>query len=120
MRLGVVALERAEMKDLVRVPNGSSIGALAWSPSGNELYYVLVSRGQGSHPNRRLMRVAGDGGDPIDTGIQFDGGVIALQIHPNGGQLLCTVEAGADLGRDVWVMENFLPPSTLQKKSGSK
>jgi Tol biopolymer transport system component len=119
-RLRVVALERAEMKDLVRVPNGSSIGALAWSPSGDELYFVLISGGQGSRASRRLMRVPENGGNPVDTGIEFEGGVIALQIHPNGEQLLCTVEIGADVGQDVWVMENFLPRATRQGKSGSK
>ena len=91
-----------EPRVLVELEDGAWYG-IGWHPTSDEIYFP---RGPKNGP-KELFRIAASGGQPKDTGIQFES-IRSLVFHPSGKQLAFQ---GSETKVEIWVMENFLSAS---------
>ncbi len=80
---------------------------LAWTSDGR---YLLFGRGR--RGNIELWRISSKGGKPEKLGVASPA-IESLTVHPDGRRIAFT--GGFRNDRDVWVMENFLPPLARAK-----
>jgi Tol biopolymer transport system component len=78
--------------------------SVAWSPDGKYIYFTRGSNGKMGR--QELWRIPSAGGEPVRFDLAADGSMENLDIHPDGRRIAFD---SARPGRDVWVMENFLP-----------
>jgi Tol biopolymer transport system component len=103
-----------EARELVRVDGEKEVpfwGSPAWTPDGRYVTFLKSVKGEAqiSYKDRQwqLWRVAVEGGEPQQLGLNFVGQLTGeLRIHPDGRHV-ATDDIRVNL--EVWVMENFLP-----------
>ena len=78
-----------------------------WTPDGR---YVLFRRGDGA--KEEYWRVAAEGGEPERLGLEPTTRPVGLRIAPDGRRVAFTARKKTTMD-EVWVMENFLPKSTV-------
>ncbi|MBP2672935.1 MAG: translocation protein TolB, partial [candidate division NC10 bacterium] len=100
-RVIVIGASGGESRELVSDASGVESGTPAWSPDGRQVYFGRLVDGV-----IRLFRVPVTGGAPEDLNFEIGEG---LRFRPDGRQLAFTRSQGADR-REIWVMENVLPP----------
>ena len=76
----------------------------AWTPDGRSIIFTRQSDPTGMG----IWRISADGGDPQDLGITTVGDISGICVHPDGNRL--AFSAFEPLAKELWVMENFLPP----------
>lgn len=81
----------------------STIRGTAWSPDGKYIYFSRYIKGM---QRQELWRIPSAGGEPVRFDLAVDGSMENLDIHPDGRRIVFDSQRS---GRDVWVMENFLP-----------
>ena len=81
----------------------STIGGTAWSPDAKYTYLARYIKGT---QRQELWRIPSAGGEPVRLDLAADGSMGNLDIHPDGRRIVFDSHRS---GRDVWVMENFLP-----------
>jgi Tol biopolymer transport system component len=80
------------------------INSVAWSADGKDIFFSKVIKG-GKTGECELWRIPSAGGEPAKFELTA-GGLINLDIHPEGSLLAFTLW---NVDEKVWVMENFLP-----------
>lgn len=117
-----IASGDGEAREVVGMPGNLEPRNIVWSPDGQHIYFTrnsLITDGQGGMTpdprNQPVMRVSVVGGKVEETGILADG-IQALRFSPDGKRL--TFTAG-QRSLEVWVMENFLPHSSLLQQPRS-
>jgi Tol biopolymer transport system component len=103
-----------EARELVRVDGEKETpfwGSPSWTPDGR---YVAFLKGvKGKTPNQwELWRVAAEGGEPQRIGL-IPAHFHDARLHPDGRQVAIE-DVKVDF--ELWVMENFLPPSKSAAK----
>jgi Tol biopolymer transport system component len=108
-----------EARQLVRVDEEEVPfwGTPSWTPDGRYVAFLKGVKGEAriSYKERQwqLWRVAAEGGEPQSLGLTFTGQLTgALRLHPDGRRVAID-DIKENL--EVWVMENFLPPSKVAK-----
>jgi Tol biopolymer transport system component len=81
------------------------ISGPAWSPDGKYIYFARYIKGIGMR-RQELWRISSAGGEPVRFDLATDGSMEDFDIHPDGRRIAFQ---STQSGRDVWVMENFLP-----------
>jgi Tol biopolymer transport system component len=111
-RLMLVPASGGETHEMVRFEKGTLIApdALAWTLDGK--YLLFVKAGQGLE-GKELYRVPAIGGEPERITHIPVKRLLGLRLHPDGRQIAFTVVGSQG---EVWVMENFLPPSEAAAK----
>ena len=116
----LVSTESGEDHEIYRYEKGAfmnhSLGLVAWAPDNRSLYVGI--RGEG-----RIVRLAAQGGKPVETGLIRDvwsdelseeeldaRRLSALSISPDGKSISFSVREKQAFG--LWAFENFLPEST--------
>jgi Tol biopolymer transport system component len=106
-KLMVIPASGGEPRELVSEAPGVESGMPAWSPDGKHVYFGGQSGG-----SLRLYSIALTGGTPEDLDLEIGE---ELRFRPDGRQLAFTRSQGENR-REIWVMENVLPPSEPVKK----
>jgi len=75
------------------------LGSMAWSPDGKYIYFWRYMQ------RWELWRIPSAGGEPVRFDLAANGNMSNFDIHPDGRRIVFDSQR---LGRDVWVMENFL------------
>ena len=106
----VIPSTGGEARELVRLQQGGeegSVSGLEWARDGR---YLLLSIGEDSGESfgvtPELWRIPAEGGEPEKVGLRTHEWA-TVAIHPDGRQIAFTA---GEPKREVWVMENFLPP----------
>ena len=81
----------------------SAIGGPAWSPDGKYICFATYIKGM---QRQELWRIPSAGGEPVRFDLAADGSMENFDIHPDGRRIAFDSQRS---GRDVWVMEIFLP-----------
>jgi len=76
----------------------------AWTPDGRSIIFTKQDDG----PGWGLWRISAEGGDPQDLGVTTARPISGICVHPDGNRL--AFSAFEPLAKELWVMENFLPP----------
>jgi Tol biopolymer transport system component len=106
--LTVVPMAGGDATELVRVapPDGLRPG-LTWSPDSSKVIFVKRPKGDdGRRGTIELWRVSAKGGEPEKLGLEF-GSLRQPRVHPDGSRIAF---ASGAMRREVWALENFLPP----------
>ncbi|MEK7407126.1 MAG: tetratricopeptide repeat protein [Acidobacteriota bacterium] len=93
-----------ELRELIGGPQYRDVEAGGWSPDGR--YLFIVTGGKLS----QLWRVSAEGGEPQ----KLDVNMRRLRypaVHPDGRRIVFDAGTRRDQDREVWVMENLLPPA---------
>ncbi|MDP3643747.1 MAG: hypothetical protein Q8S54_11220 [Bacteroidota bacterium] len=103
----VMPASGGEARELVRVDGGKEVpfwGSPAWTPDGR---YVAFLKGvKGKDKQWQLWRVAVEGGEPQQLGLNFTGQLTGeLRLHPDGRRVAID---NVKVNLELWVMENFL------------
>jgi Tol biopolymer transport system component len=77
-------------------PRPDPIRGLAWTPDQQSLLFVRAGK---------LWRVAGNGGEPLDTGLSK---TLTPHVHADGRRIAFEA-VDAPARTEVWVLENLLP-----------
>jgi Tol biopolymer transport system component len=85
----------------IKEPEQLAYPGFTWSVDGRYLLFA-VRRGQ----QTELWRIPAEGGQPQNLGIRMEG-IHTLSVHPDGRRIAF---GGGNIIREVWVLENFLPP----------
>jgi len=112
--LMVMPAAGGEPRELMRLPRAedrfassfTSFSGLEWARDGRHLLFTKTQGGVGSAFESELWRISVEGGEPHKVGLttQRRG---TLAMHPDGRQIAFTA---GETKREVWVMENLLPP----------
>jgi Tol biopolymer transport system component len=111
--LEVMPAAGGESRSLFRAApwiDATRYAGVAWTPDGRTLLFVRRESETAGQP-QVLWRIPAAGGTPAKIGIA--GGSVSIRsqsIHPSGRRI--AFAAGADIPKEVWVLENFLPPPT--------
>jgi Tol biopolymer transport system component len=102
--------------ELVRGAPGEGIGAgLTWSPDSKKVIFVKGRRGDDDRRGTsELWQVSAKGGEPEKLGLKYGR---QLRVHPDGNRIAF---ASGAMRREVWAMENFLPPLDDPKRAAAK
>ena len=106
--LRLMPITGGEPSEHIRLEQPESISALTWTPDGR---YMLFGKASSTGDEQRveLWRIPAEGGEPEELGLLAEGlRLYSLSLHPDGQYLAFT--AGKPARREVWVIENALPP----------
>jgi len=106
--LRLMPVTGGEPTEQFRLEQPESISALTWTPDGR---YILFAKANSTGDGQRaeLWRIPAAGGEPEELGLLVEGlRLYSLSLHPDGQYLAFT--AGKPARREVWVIENALPP----------
>ena len=108
--LMVMPAAGGEPRELLTVPVW--VDPIAWTPDGRAMFFVRDTKrvGTAGHHTHELWRIPAEGGEAEKIGLTMEG-LSDLRIHPDGKRIAFT--AGHH-GREVWVLENFLPKTEAQ------
>jgi Tol biopolymer transport system component/serine/threonine protein kinase len=114
--LTVVPMAGGNATELVRGAPGEGIGAgLTWSPDSKKVIFVKGRRGDDDRRGTsELWQVSAKGGEPEKLGLKYGR---QLRVHPDGNRIAF---ASGAMRREVWAMENFLPPLDDPKRAAAK
>ncbi len=71
---------------------------------------IIFTKNDGSRSS--LWRIPADEGDPQDLMISTTKPVSGIRVHPDGRRLAFSTSVPVDNWEtELWVMENFLPPT---------
>ena len=109
-----------EARELVRVDSEKEVpfwGTPSWTPDGRYVAFLKGVKGEAQIPYKsrqwQLWRVAAEGGEPQWLGLNATGQLTgALRLHPDGRRVAID---DIKVNLEVWVMENFLPPTKVVK-----
>lgn len=88
-------------------------GGYSWAPDGKRiLFFKEVSAGE-KGKKCELSAVPIEGGPLQGLGLVVEGSPDVISLHPDGRRLAYSVSRSA---AEVWVMENFLPPTPAAPK----
>ena len=113
--LKVVPSSGGMPRELVRAEKGENIPGftpLVWSPDGSQVFFT---KGPASDQDLTfgLWRVPAEGGAAQSVDLAMEG-LRDVRVHPDGKRI--AFSAGQFLGGvEIWVMENFLPPTRSHK-----
>jgi len=94
-----------EVRELMRVNQSALLGGRLWAPDSNS---IIVRSGRAGV---EYWQVPISGGEPRKLDLKI-ASVGPLRLHPDGRQVAYTTGQGKE---EVWVLENFLPASTVSK-----
>ena len=82
----------------------------AWTPDGKTILFVKRTASGTKDEKRELWQVDSAGGEPkkINVGMEMR----EMQLHPDGRRIVFT---SGNISREIWAMENFLPPLKVAK-----
>ena len=109
-----------EARELLRIDGDKEVpfwGAPWWTPDGRYISFLKGVKGEAQIPYEarkwQLWRVAAEGGEPQKLGLTVVGRLLAgPRLHPDGRRLAIS---SFKPNLEVWVMENFLPPTKVAK-----
>lgn len=87
---------------------------MAWSPDGRYIYFTKVVDPKQDFPSYALWRVPAAGGEAQNLGVTANR-IQALNVHPDGKQIIFQSRTAGEQVGAVWVMENFLPADKATK-----
>jgi len=107
VRLKIVPSAGGEVRELFQIMDKGFILDLNWTADGRFLWFrgVTPSDDPKTPPKWESWRISPDGSDPQKLELVIPGG--GVRLHPDGRQIVYSTGRGR---RDLWVMENFLPP----------
>jgi Tol biopolymer transport system component len=105
--LKVMPLEGGQPRVLYRfeLEKGEWSTSVAWSSDGEYVYFNYVYFSNGKTERQELWQISSAGGEPVRFDLAAEG-MENLDIHPDGRRITFN---SWKVGKDVWVMENFLP-----------
>ena len=109
--LSVIPTAGGEPRELLRVqaPERINGNVVAWTPDGRYVVFGKQTQteedAQGS--TTKFWRVPAAGGEPQMLGLAIED-PLDLRFHPDGRRITFTSRVDID---EIWVMENFLPPT---------
>ncbi len=116
-----MSITGGEPRELFRVQDQTLLGgvsetggAVTWTPDGRYIFFTM--RPDKNTDSYDLWRLPAEGGLPQKLGLKMDT-ITQLRVHPNGQEIMFTAGSRKP---EVWVMENFLPPSQPRKTSVSQ
>jgi Tol biopolymer transport system component len=82
----------------------------AWTPDGKTILFIKRTASGTKDEKRELWQVDSTGGEPrkINVGMELRD----MQLHPDGRRIVFTA---GNTSKEIWVMENFLPPRKAVK-----
>ncbi len=106
--LKIMPITGGEPTEHMRLEQPESVSAIAWTPDGRQLLFGKASS-PGDDQRVELWRIPSAGGEPEELGLLVEGlHLYSLSLHPDGQRIAFT--AGKPARREVWVLENVLPP----------
>jgi Tol biopolymer transport system component len=81
----------------------------AWTPDGKTILFIKRTAST-KDEKRELWQVDSAGGEPKKINIGMD--LRDMQLHPDGRRIVFTSGINS---REIWAMENFLPPLKVAK-----
>jgi Tol biopolymer transport system component len=120
----LIPLAGGERRELMRVPAGVEPGELGnygkgtavmcaqWAPDSRS--FLTFKRFNDEKRNNEVWRVPLDGGAPVKLDLKLDK---CFGLSPDRRRIAIVVdEKGPPQGEEVWVLENFLSPTTTASK----
>jgi Tol biopolymer transport system component len=101
--LKILATAGGQARDLTRVEANL---ATAWTKDGKFILYTKLR--EGSKDMYDLWRIAASGGEPEKLALSMRK-MMHVKVHPDGRRIAFTASQRPGK-KEVWVMENFLPP----------
>jgi Tol biopolymer transport system component len=107
IRLKIVPSAGGEVRELFKTMGKGFILDLNWTADSRFLWFRRISRSDDPKvpPKWESWRVSPDGDNLQQLELVIRGG--GIRLHPDGRQIAYVT---GDVRRDLWVMENFLPP----------
>ena len=113
--LKLMPVTGGEPAEQLRLEQPESISALTWSPDGRYLLFAKANS-TGDEQRIELWRIPAAGGEPEELGLLVQGLLVySLSLHPDGQNLAFT--AGKPARRELWVIENALPPLKTENRA---
>jgi len=81
---------------------------LTWAPDSRQVLFIRPAGAPGEVTRSELWGVSVEGGEQRNLGFAVPKQVGSLSVHPDGKQLAFQIQ---EESTEVWVMENFLPPT---------
>ena len=102
--------------DLWNYGKGIALAGTQWAPDGRSFF--TIKRLNDEKHRTEIWRVPLEGGVPTKTDLRLDElGNGFFQLHPDGKRIAFSVaEKELPKGKEVWALENFLPPTTGAKR----
>ncbi len=99
-----------EPRELLRAHSPKMISYLDWTPDGRHLIFGK-QQGTGEKQRFGFFRIAAQGGEPEELGLEMDGVTLfGLSVHPDGQRIAFTTgRKTAENAFEVWKLDNFLP-----------
>jgi len=82
----------------------------AWTPDGKTILFAKRTASGTKDEKRELWQVDSAGGEPKKVNVGME--LRDLHLHPDGRRIVFT---SGKTAREIWVMENFLPPAKAVK-----
>lgn len=96
-------------RELCRLPVAPPMqGEFAWAPDGRHL--LMLGQIEGRRDDAELWWVSADGGEPEKLGVTMPQ-MRHLSVTGDGEKMRVAFQAGERFNSEIWVMENFLPPT---------
>ena len=120
--LSKLSSDGGETQELFRATDRSNTywvsHGIEWSRDGRYLIFPRATAGRG-YPGKEwdLFRVPAEGGPAESLGLA-DSGINPIRfpsMHPDGRRIVFQTAGWGELGREVWVLENFLPPAAMAR-----
>lgn len=102
--LKAISVTGGKPREILKLEKGGGITTIAWAPDGKSLLY---SQGKAKEKNCELWQIF-EGEKPKKLGELGLDRVYIMSIHPDGKRIAFY---NREEIREIWVMENFLPPS---------
>ena len=103
--LQIVPVAGGEPRELIRSGMRVYTATLAWTPDGRHLLLAKRSDDPETQFPHELWRIAAGGGEPESLGLEAEGGIFQVRVHPDGRRIVFT--SGQPV-RELLAAENFL------------
>jgi Tol biopolymer transport system component len=107
--LNVIPSGGGESRELCKFEDGIDMHAGApftWTADGKYILFTMKTN-QKDDTSGELYRIPVEGGEPEKLGLELNGFIINLSVHPDRRHI--TFSSSEDPVAEIWVMENFLP-----------
>ena len=118
--LSKISSDGGQARELFRITDQSNTywadHGIDWSRDGRYVIFPRATAAHDGYPGKGwdLFRVPAAGGPAESLGLA-DSGISPIRfpsVHPDGRRIAFQTGGWGELGRELWVLENFLPTST--------